>query len=117
MHPYLPVLFTLGFALVIIGFFWFVSVALGPRRKSKIKDDAFECGNLPVDSARKPIPIHFYVVALLFLLFDVETIFLLPWAVVYRKLGLFALVEMGLFILILVGGLGWAWAKGALEWD
>lgn len=117
MHSYFPVLVTIIFAAVVIGFFWFVSVALGPRRRDPVKDQPFECGNPPVGSARQPLSVSFYVTALLFLLFDVETIYLLPWAVVYRRMGVFALVEMGIFVLVLVVGLAYAWAKGALEWD
>jgi NADH-quinone oxidoreductase subunit A len=76
----------------------------------------YECGITPVDDARGRYTVRFYIVAILFVVFDVETIFLLPWAVRYRWLGKFGLLEMGIFLGILIVGYIWIWKKGALEW-
>ncbi len=90
---------------------------LGPKRPNPEKSKIFECGNNPLALPTERFSIKFYSVAILFVLFDIEIIFLFPWAVVFRKLGLFGLVEMGLFILVLAMGLAYAWRRGALEWD
>lgn len=94
-----------------------MSVLLGPKRPRPAKSDVFECGSVPVDSPRRRIPSKFYLVALLFLLFDVEAAFLFPWAVLYRELGLFGLVEMTAFLAVLGAGLVYVIARGALEWE
>ncbi len=90
---------------------------LGPRRKSPVKMQAFECGNPPSGDARARFSVKFYLIAILFVLFDVEVAFMYPWAVLYRKLGLLGLLEMGIFALILGFGLLYVWKRGALEWD
>ena len=86
------------------------------RHHLPIKDVAYECGMLPVGEGNSRLSVKFYLVAMLFILFDIEAIFLYPWAMVYRELKLFAFVEMMVFIVILLVGLAYAWAKGALEW-
>ena len=78
---------------------------------------SYECGEIPEGSAWVTFNIRFYVIALIFLIFDVEIVFLFPWAVAFRQLGLLGLIEMGLFIAILVVGFWYVWKKGALEWD
>jgi NADH-quinone oxidoreductase subunit A len=117
MREYVPVLlFTvvaIGFAAVTIG----ASTILSPRRLSARKLEPYECGVEPVGSARQRFKIHFYLVAVLFILFDIEVVFLYPWAVAYRQLGLFGLVEMALFILILFVGYVYLLKKRALDWD
>ncbi|RJP68746.1 MAG: NADH-quinone oxidoreductase subunit A [Candidatus Abyssobacteria bacterium SURF_17] len=110
------------FAMFIIAFliglgFLAVSVFLGPKRLSKQKLDPFDCGNPPLGTPRIPVSIKYYVVAILFILFDVEAVFLYVWAIVFKELGLFGFIEMLVFILILVGGLAYVWRKGALEWE
>ena len=114
---YLPiVLFVLlaaGFALATL----FLSSVLGPRRPSKDKLSPYECGIDPVGSARERFSVKFYLVAMLFIVFDIEIVFLYPWAVVMKRLGLFGLVEMGIFVVILLAGLVYVWRKGCLEWD
>ena len=90
---------------------------LAPRWPSLEKLSPYECGAPVLGSAHSRLPIKFYVVAVLFLLFDIETVFLFPWSVLYRRLGLFGLVEMGVFLGILVLGLIYVWRKGALEWE
>jgi NADH-quinone oxidoreductase subunit A len=90
---------------------------LGPRQPSPAKDLPYECGIVPVETARRRFSVSFYVTAMLFIIFDVESIFLLPWATIVRQLKIFGIVEMGIFIATLLIGLIYVWAKGALRWD
>ena len=110
------------FAMFIVAFaigigFLAVSILLGPKRLSKAKLDPFDCGNPPLGTPRIPVSIKYYVVAILFILFDVEAVFLYAWAIIFKDLGLFGFVEMLIFILVLVAGLAYVWRKGALEWE
>ncbi len=89
----------------------------GPRRKTEIKSMPYESGMTPIGPGTRRMPVRFYLIAMLFILFDIEIVFMLPWAVVFRKLGLFGLVEMLIFIVILLVGYVYAWKKGALEWE
>ncbi len=77
----------------------------------------YESGMTPIGPGTRRVPVHFYLIAVLFILFDIEVVFFLPWAVVFRKLGLFALLEMFVFVGILLVGFIYAWKKGALEWE
>jgi len=86
------------------------------KGKRSIRRSTYECGIEPVGTAWVQIRVSFYLIAILFVIFDVETVFLYPWAVAYRQLGLFAFVEMLIFVAILLFGLAYAWRKGALEW-
>ena len=90
---------------------------LGPRRPHPDKAKPFECGMDPIALPAGRIPVHFYVLAMLFVVFDVELVFLFPWAVVLKDLGWFGLGEMALFLGILAAAFGYAWKKGALEWE
>ena len=90
---------------------------LAKRESNSIKDAAYECGVPAVGDARERFPVKFYLIAILFLLFDIEAVFLYPWAYIYRKLGLFGLVEMGIFIAILLIGYLYVIKKGALRWQ
>jgi NADH-quinone oxidoreductase subunit A len=90
---------------------------LGPRRPSLVKTAPFECGSEPVGSARDRFGVKFYVVALLFIVFDIEAIFLYPWAVLFTELGWAGYVEMALFIFTVVLGLVYVWKKGVLDWN
>ena len=102
-----------GFALVsVIG-----SLILGMRKPSPEKLVPYECGMQPVGTARDRFSVKFYLVAMLFLLFDIEAVFLFPWAVVYRDLKLFGFFEMLLFIAVVLAGYIYVWKKGALEWE
>ena len=95
-----------------------MSAILGPKRPSAIKSTIFEAGSEPSPgSARQRFAVKFYVVALLFIVFDVETVFLYPWAVDFRVLGWFGYVEMLVFAITLVIGLAYVWKKGALDWE
>ena len=109
---FLLVLVAAGFALATL----FLSSMLGPRRPSKEKLSTYECGIDPVGSARERFSVKFYLVAMLFIVFDIEIVFLYPWAVILHKLGLFGLVEMIFFLGILLIGLLYVWKKGGLEW-
>ena len=87
-----------------------------PSNPSKTKQMCYECGVDPTGDARARYTIRFYIVAILFVVFDVGTIFLFPWAIQYKALGLFGLVEMLVFLASLIAGYVWVWKKGALEW-
>ncbi len=89
----------------------------GPRRETERKAMPYESGMTPIGPGTRRMPVRFYLVAVLFILFDIEVVFFLPWAVVFRKLGLFGLIEMIVFIGILLVGYVYAWKKGALEWE
>ena len=106
-----------GLALTVGVVLLVASELIGPRRKDPEKDTVYECGVPLFDSAREPFTIKFYLVAILFILFDIETVFLLPYAVVFKQLGLVGLMEMGVFLLVLGGGLVYCWRRGALEGD
>ena len=93
------------------------SWVLRPRRPYPGKLATYECGEEPVGTSRIRFNIRFYVVALIFIIFDVEVVFLFPWALVFKDLGMFAFVEMAVFLAILVVGYAYVWAKGDLDWD
>ena len=93
-----------------------VHLLLGPRRKFPEKNEPFECGESPIVSPHQRFAVKFYLVAILFVIFDVEVVFLYPWAVKFLRLELFALIEMGVFVLILLVGWAYAWRKRDLEW-
>lgn len=115
-HPYLPLLIVFLFAGIIVLSLLLIAYLLGPKRSSPIKGEPFESGNPPRGDARIRFSVKFYLVAMLFLIFDIEVVFLYPWAILFRRLGVFGLVEMGIFLLILVVGFIYVWKKGALEW-
>lgn len=100
-------------ALIAIG----LGELFGPKKKSEAKSMPYESGMNPYGEGTRRMPIRFYLVAVLFILFDIEVVFFLPWAVVFRQLGLFGLIEMIVFIVILLVGYVYAWKKGALEWE
>ena len=115
--PYFSVLLLLIIAVGMAVGFVFLSQALGPRKYERIKYSVYECGVDPFTSASVRVSVKFYLVALLFILFDLETAFLYPWAVLFRDLGLFGFIEMAIFVGILLVGLVYAWKKGALDWQ
>ena len=104
-----------GVGLVIISYI--ISFILRPSKPSPEKSLIYECGERPIGPAWVQYKVYFYLFALIFVIFDVEAIFLIPWAVVFRSLGLAGLIEMGVFIGILLIGLAYAWRKGALKWS
>jgi NADH-quinone oxidoreductase subunit A len=113
---YVPLFIFLLVAFLIAAGTIVVASIIRPSNPNKIKNAPYECGIDPVDNARKRYTIRFYIVAILFVVFDVETIFLFPWAVQFKLLGMFGFVEMLVFLGILIVGYIWIWKKGALEW-
>ncbi|MBN2433106.1 MAG: NADH-quinone oxidoreductase subunit A [Acidobacteria bacterium] len=101
----------------LVGFMLAFSAILGPKKQSAIKDEPFECGIANVTPYSGNFSVKFYLIALLFLLFDIEIAFLFPWATIFKSLGLFGFIEMFVFLAVVVSGLVYAWKKGALEWD
>ncbi len=115
-EEYLPVLL---FVLVAIGFAFVTLIfasLLHPSRYNKVKLEPYECGIEPLTDARDRYSVRYYLIAMLFVIFDVETVFMFPWAVIMGELPLFLLIEMLVFLFILVVGYVYAWRKGALEW-
>ena len=117
LGEYSGVIILLGFAAMIaVGMVMATSI-LGPKRKFAQKMEPFECGETQLVSPRQRFSVKFYLVAVLFILFDIEAVFLFPWAILYRQLGVFGFVEMFLFIFILGIGLAYVWLRGGLEWE
>jgi NADH-quinone oxidoreductase subunit A len=114
-----PVLVQVVLAAVIALALISLSLALGKRVKNAVKDQPYECGMTPVGDARERFSVKFYLVAMLFILFDIEAIFLYPWAVIYKSFGskMFAFSEMLLFIVLIVAGFFFIWKKGVLDWS
>jgi len=117
MSPYVPVVIVCVLCAIIVGAMVSLNSLLGPTATNPVKHDPFECGNPPTGSAFGRFSVRFYMTAILFILFDVEVVFLYPWAVLFRDLGMFGLIEMMTFLLVLGVGLLYAWRRGALEWD
>ena len=117
---YIPILVMLIASTVIAGGMVGLSYLLGPKKPTRFKQSPYECGMTPVGSARERFPVKFYLIAMLFIIFDIETIFLYPWAVIYTKAGggkLFLFGEMAVFVAILFIGYFYILGKGALDWD
>jgi NADH-quinone oxidoreductase subunit A len=102
---------ALAFLVIALGHLF------GPRRPTERKSLPYESGMTPIGPGTRRMPIRFYMVAVLFILFDIEVIFFLPWAIVLRQLGVFGLIEMMIFVFILLVGYFYAWKKGAIEWE
>jgi len=103
-------------ALVIACALVTLSYVIGRKVKNKVKDMPYECGIAPTGDARERFSVKFYLVAMLFILFDIEAIFLYPWAVVYKQLKMFAFVEMLAFVVLIMAGFFFVWKKGVLDW-
>ena len=114
---YLPILILAVLALVVSGVIMLLSSIAGRPRRSQTETSPYECGVPVLGNARERFSIKFYLIGVLFILFDIEIVFFYPWAVTFDQLGLLALVEMLLFIAILFVGYAYVWKKGALEWD
>ena len=118
-NPYVPILFMLGlglaFAVLSVG----TSLVVGPKRYNRAKLDAYESGIQPTPrlAGGGRVPIKYYLTAMLFIIFDIESVFLYPFAVAFNKLGLFAIVEMVLFILTVFVAYAYVWRRGGLDWD
>jgi NADH-quinone oxidoreductase subunit A len=114
-----PVLVQVALAIVIAAALVSLSYLLGKRVKDKVKDQPYECGITPVGDARERFSVKFYLVAMVFILFDIEAIFLYPWAVIYKTFEnkLFAFSEMFVFVVLIVAGFFFIWKKGVLDWS
>ena len=114
---YAPVilLFVLAFAIPVL----MLTIAgfTGPRQATQRKMEMFECGTDPIGEPRHRYSVKFFLVALLFIIFDIEAVFIYPWAVLFKELGFFGFIEMSVFLFILILGLVYVWKKGALEWE
>jgi NADH-quinone oxidoreductase subunit A len=114
---YFPVLVQIAIAVAVAAALVAISYFIGKRVKDRVKDSPYECGIAPTGSARERFSVKFYLVGIVFILFDIEAVFLYPWAVVYRELKMFAFVEMLLFIVLVLVGFFYVWKKGALDWS
>ena len=110
------VFFAVMLGIVMVAIPLVISWLVAPSNKTKDKLDTYECGEEAEGSAWLQFNIRFYIIALIFLIFDVEVVFLFPWAVVFKEMGLLALIEMGIFLLILITGLAYVWVKSDLDW-
>ena len=117
LEPYIPIvvllIFSTGIACIVV----VLGHLFGPHRPTPRTLAPYESGMRPIGPAMRRMPVRFYLVAVLFILFDIEVIFFLPWAVTFRSLGVFGFVEMVVFISILLVGYVWVWKKGALNWE
>jgi NADH-quinone oxidoreductase subunit A len=116
MTEYVGIAVAIVFAAAFAGANIVIASLLGPKKPSIVKSEPFECGKIPFSLPAGHLPIKFYMTAILFILFDVELVFMYPWAVVYRSLGVWGLTEMVIFLGILMVGFFYAWDNGALEW-
>ncbi len=116
-ESYFPLLVQILIALAVAGGMIGGSALIGKKVRDKVKDSPYESGMDPVGNARERFSVKFYLVAMLFILFDIEAIFLYPWAVVYRELKMFAFTEMLLFIVLVLCGFFYIWKKGVLDWS
>ena len=114
---YFPIMFFIVLALVFGIWTLVVSSLLQPKYPEPEKFSVYECGSEPFSDARMPFPVRYYIFAMLFVIFDIEVIFLYPWAVVFTKIALIGLIEMLVFIGLFLVAYVYAWRKGALEWD
>ena len=117
MNEYIGIVVAFVLAAGIAGTMVVLASTLGKKKPSPTKSEPFECGKSPFSLPSGKLAIKFYLTAILFILFDVELVFLYPWAVIYRTLGISGLVQMGVFLGILMVGYVYAWANGALEWN
>ena len=117
LYSYIPIFI---FMILVVGFAGgtiILSAFLGNKKRTKEKLMPYECGMDPVGTARRRFSIKFYIITLLFLVFDIEVVFLYPWAIIFKELKIFGLVEMGVFIFILLVAYVYVWKKGVLEWE
>jgi NADH-quinone oxidoreductase subunit A len=117
LTDYLPIAVLLVISTLLAILVVIIGHLFGPRRPTARKSAPYESGMSPFGPGTRRMPVRFYLIAVLFILFDIEVVFLLPWAIVFRSLGLFGLIEMVIFVMILLVGYIYAWKKGALEWE
>lgn len=119
MNPYVPILAIGGIGLGFAGFSVLAATLTGPKRYNRAKAEAYECGIQPAKAAvgGGRFPVKYFLTAMLFIVFDIEIVFLYPWAVSFNQLGLFGLIEMVIFILTVFIAYAYVWRRGGLEWD
>lgn len=117
VEAYLPILVFMGVAVGLAVVLLVLGMLLGPRKAYAQKDSPFECGFEAFEDARIKFDVRYYLVAILFIIFDLEIAFLFPWAIVLDEIGMFGLISMAIFLLILIVGFIYEWKKGALEWE
>ncbi|MEU4391571.1 NADH-quinone oxidoreductase subunit A [Kribbella sp. NPDC023855] len=119
MHPYVPILILGVLATIFVAGTLVTSAIVGPRRYNRAKLDSYECG---IEPTPQPVgggrfPVKYYITAMLFIVFDIEIIFLYPWAVAFDQMALFGLIEMVIFIVTVFVAYAYVWRRGGLEWD
>ena len=117
INQYIPVLIMVIAATGTAVAMLILTTVIGPKKHFDEKMEPFECGVSPVSDPKSRFSVRFYVVAMLFIVFDIEAVFLFPWAAIFRQLGIFGFIEMMVFLAILTVGLVYIWKKGALEWE
>ena len=117
MRSYVPVLLLILVAIALPVVIWTISGWLRPHLPSAAKYSTYECGIKTTSEAREKFSVRYYLVAVMFLVFDVETVFLMPWAIQMKELAVFGLVEIWIFLFLLLFGYGYIWSKGALTWE
>lgn len=116
-EQYFPILLQIFIAMAVAAGMIGASFVLGKRLRNKVKDSPYECGMAPVGTARERFSVKFYLVAMIFILFDVEVVFLYPWAVVFDQLDLYGFIVMFLFLDLVLWGFFYIWKKGVLDWS
>lgn len=117
LSQYLPILMFLGIAIALAVVLLTLGSLLGPKQSTAEKNAPYECGFEAFEDARMKFDVRYYLMAILFIVFDLEIAFLFPWALVFREIGIVAIIEMGIFLGLLVLGFVYVWKKGALEWE
>lgn len=117
LPSYAPILLLILIAIALPIVIWGLSRLLRPSWPGAVKASAYECGIVAATGAREKFSVRYYLIAVMFLVFDVETVFLMPWAIQMKELGIFGLVEIGIFLCLLLFGYGYIWSKGALAWE
>jgi NADH-quinone oxidoreductase subunit A len=117
MHAFIPVLITIAVAALMVGAALGFAALAGPRPKTdSIKETPFECGKVPFEEPGRPLPVHFYVTAILFIVFDIEVVFLYPWVAARGVAGVYGLLAVLFFLFLLTFALVYEWLKGGMEW-
>ena len=117
IESYAPILILMGISLANALGILLLTHLISPYRPTPAKQDPYESGMIPLGTTRDRFSVKFYMVAILFIIFDIEVVFLVPWSVLFRQLGLFGFIEMLVFIAVLLVGYVYVWKKGALQWD
>ena len=117
LENYFPILLLLGVALGTAIIMMGGSYLVGPKRNYEAKSSQYECGFAPLSRVHMPFDVRFYLLSILFVVFDIEAAFMFPWAVAFKEIGFIGFVEMMLFLLVLLVGYAYVWKKGALEWE